>query len=163
LGSQSQSTSGNGLSATRRRSAIAIRWLSLPLAAFVAIAPLWSLRSEYQRSKHLIPTIATVLDARAVSASRVTTEWEAYVRYPVRGQSTENSVRVWTHFDLDKGDAITLLVDPDTGDAEDDTRSMGWIMVIAGLIVGAFFLLIGFRQMGVMLRRDRELHRDASA
>jgi hypothetical protein len=142
---------------------MAIRWLSLPLAAFVVIAPTWALHSEYLRAERLIPTSATVLDARVASTSRVTTEWEVYVRYPVRGQSTENSVRVWTPFDVDKGDTITLLVDPATGDAEDDVRGMSWIMAIAGLIIAAFFVLAGFWQMGVMLRRDRESREDPSA
>jgi hypothetical protein len=163
LNDQPQPTSRSRLSATRRRTAIAIRWLSLPLAAFVTIAPLWSLRTDYQRAEHMILTPATVLDARVESAARTTTEWEAYVRYSVHGESVENSVTVWTPFDLDKGDTIKLLVDPVTGDAEDDVRVSSWLMVICGLIAAAFFVLVGFWQMGVMLRRDRESRQDTSA
>jgi hypothetical protein len=144
------------LSPARRKAATAIRWLSVPLAAFVAVAPVYLLRSEYRRDADKIATPATVLDARVVSTSRVTTEWEVYVRYPVGGVSTENSVRVWSRNDLDPGDRITLLVDPATGDAEDDARTMSWVMAISGWIVAAFLWLAGFREMGAMLRRDRE-------
>lgn len=133
-----------------------MRWLSLPMAASIAIASLWLLRSEYRRTEYLIPTTATVLEARVVSASRVTTEWEAYLRYPVRGGSVDNTVRVWTPFDLDQGDTITVLVDPKTGDAEDDLRPMSWVMAICGLLAAAFMVLAGFGLMGAMLRRDRE-------
>lgn len=145
------------LSTTRRRSATAIRWVSLPLAVVIAIAPLGLLRSQYQRAEHLVPTIATVIDARVVSTSRVTTEWDAHVRYPVHGQRTENSVRIWTSIGLDAGETVTLLVDPATGDAEDDLRPMSWLMAALGLLAAAFFLLAGFRGMGAMLKQDRQL------
>jgi hypothetical protein len=130
------------------------------MAAFVAIAPMRSLRSEYQRTEDMIPTRATVLDARVVNAARVSSEFEVYVRYPVRDESVENTVRVWSNFQLDKGDTITLLVDPETGDAEDDMRAIGLLLVVFGLIVAAFFVLVGFGQMGTMLRRDRESRQD---
>jgi hypothetical protein len=150
------------LSATRRRTATAIRWLSIPLAAFAAIAPLWSAYSEYRRTEGMVPTTATVLDAHVVSAARVMSEWEAYVRYPVRGAGTENSVRVWTSFDLHQGDTITLLVDPATGDAKDDKRAMSWLLAAVGLIVAAFMLRVGFGLLGAMLRSDRRSRQDAA-
>jgi hypothetical protein len=156
-------SSASRLSAARRRTALAIRWLSIPLAAVVVIAPLWSLRWEYQRSADLIPTTATVLDARVTNAARVSSEWEIYARYPVRGKPVENSVRVWSNFDLDKGDTITLLVDPATGDAEYDARGMAWLIAAFGAILAAFFVLAGFRAMGAMLRRDRRLREGGSA
>jgi hypothetical protein len=153
-------TSGLKLSTTRRRAAIAIRWMSIPLAVFVAIAPLWSLRSEYRRTANMIPTSATVLDARVVDASRITSEWDVYVRYPLHGKTVENSVRVWTRADLHQGDTIRLLVDPATSDAEDDNRRLGWAMACCGLIVAAFLLLVGFVLLGAMLRRDRQSRQD---
>jgi len=140
------------MSPGRRRMAIAIRWLSLPLAAALVLASTWSLRAEYQRTAHLLPTAATVIEARVVSTSRVTTEWDVYVRYPVRGQSVENSVRVWTPFDLDRGDTITLLVDPDTGHAQDDLRGMAWLLAIVGLLSALFMVLVGFVQTGKLLK-----------
>ncbi len=151
------------LPATRRRMAIALRWLSIPLAMFVAIAPLWSLRSEYRRTANMTATSATVLDARVVNASRITSEWEVYVRYRARGRTVENPVRIWTGADLHEGDTVSLLVDPATGDAEDDHRAMGWAMAACGALVAVFFLLVGFRAMGAMLRRDRQWRKDGSA
>jgi hypothetical protein len=143
--------------------AIVIRWLSLPLAAFVAIAPIWLLTSEYQRAAKKIPTVATILDARVVNAARIMTEWEIYARYPVRGANTENSVHVWASSDLHAGDTVTLLVDPTTGDAEYDTRGMSWLMAVSGMIVATFFVLVGFGKMGAMLKRDRESRRNGLA
>lgn len=146
--------------------AITLRWISIPLAACVAIASLWSLRSELHRTADRIPTSATVLDARVVNASRVMSEWEAYVRYRVRksgrDEIVENSVRIWTSFNLHNGDTIELLVDPATGDAEDDERAMSWLAAAGGLIAAAFLLLVGFGLIGRMLRRDR-LSRDKGA
>lgn len=144
------------LSPARRRAAFAIRWLALPLAAFAALAPLWVLRSEYRRTAHLIPTPATVLEARVVSASRGGSEWDAYVRYRVSSGSTERPVRVWTHFTgLHAGDTITLLVDPTSSHAEDDTRAMAWVLAASGMAVAAFMVAVGYRQLGAMLERDR--------
>ena len=108
----------------------------------------------------MIPTSATVLDARVVDASRITSEWDVYVRYPVHGKAVENSVRVWTSVDLHQGDTIRLLVDPATSDAEDDNRTLGWVMAGCGLIVAAFLLLVGFVLIGAMLRRDRQSRQD---
>jgi len=137
----------------RRKMAIAIRWLSLPFAACVAIASVWSFWHEYRRTEHLMPTTATVIEARVLSTSRVTTEWDAYVRYRIAGRDVENSVRVWTPFDLDEGDTVGLLVDPGSGDARDDLRAMSCAMAIAGLLAALFMVLVGFRLTGAMLRR----------
>lgn len=131
-----------------------MRWLSLPFAACVAAASIWLTWSEYHRTEHLVPTPALVLESRVVSSSRVTTEWEAFVRYRTGGRTIENSVRVWTPFDLDRNDSIVLLVDPVTGDAQDDLRTMSWLMTIAGLLAALFMVLVGFRQAGVLLRRN---------
>jgi hypothetical protein len=133
--------------------AIALRWLSLPFAACVAIASIWSLWSEYRRTEHLIPTTATVIEARVLNTSRVTTEWDAYVRYRLDDRDVENSVRVWTPFDLDQGDTIGLLVDPASGEAQDDLLAMSWAMAIAGVLAALFMVLVGFRLTGAMLRR----------
>jgi hypothetical protein len=147
---------GSTLSAARRRTAVVIRWLSIPLATFAAIAPLWSLQSEYRRTEQMLATPATVLDAHVVNASRISSEFEVYVRYPVHGENVENSVRVWSSFGVDKGDTITLLVDPATGAAQDDLRTTSWLLAAFGLAAAAFLLLAGFWQLGVMLRRDRQ-------
>jgi uncharacterized protein DUF3592 len=146
--------SANRLPSGRRTLAVAIRWLSLPLAVLIAVASICSLRSEYLRIDKLIPTKAIVIDARVVSTSRVTTEWEAYVRYPVRGKDVENSVRVWALFELHNGDAITLLVDPATSDAQDDLRAWSWAMAGIGLLAALFMVAAGFIGMGRMLQRD---------
>ena len=146
--------STNPLPTGRRALAVATRWLSLPLAVLIALASICSLRSEYQRIDKLLPTAATVIEARVISTSRVTAEWEAYVRYPVRDRDVENSVRVWTLFELHKGDTITLLVDPATSDAQDDLRAWSWAMTGIGLLAALFMVAAGFIGVGRMLRRD---------
>jgi len=146
--------SSNRLPTGRRTLAVAIRWLSLPLAVLIAVASIYSLRSEYLRTDKLIPTQATVIEARVISASRVTTEWEAYVRYPVRGMDVENSVRVWALFALHKGDTITLLADPATSDAQDDLRAWSWAQAGIGLLAALFMVAAGFVGVGRMLGRD---------
>ena len=133
--------------------AVAIRWLSLPFAACLALASGWSLWSEHRRTGHLVPTAAEVIEARVQSTSRVATEWDAYVRYPTGDRVVENSVRIWTPFDLDKGDTVRLLVDPVSGDAQGDVRAMSWVIAIAGILAVLFMVLVGFRQTGAMLRR----------
>ena len=146
---------GDLLPPGRRRMAIVLRWTSLPLALFVAVAPLWSLRTEAQRTAQMIRTDATVVSARLVDASRAGSEWDVEARYPARGTTVERSVEVWTFADLQPGSTVVLLVDPATGDAIDDHRVMGWIMAGFGLLLAAFFVLAAFRGTGILLRRDR--------
>jgi len=134
-----------------------IRWLSLPLAAVAIAAPLASLHSVYDHYAGKVLELAEVLESRVARArSRGSgATYDLYVRYRWAGRPVENNVRVTSFRSIHRRDHVRLLIDPRTGDAEDDLRSESWIMVGWGALAATFFVIVGFVAMGRALRRKK--------
>lgn len=144
------------LSPVRRGMATMLRWIALPMAAFCLLAPLsvfWFLQREEAR---LVPADATVLEARVVNASKIGSQYDLWIRYPLRGKSVEGPVSAWSTLGIAKGDTVHVFIDPGNGEARDDPQALAWIVLGFGIAAAVFLVLAGFFGMGAMLRRDRE-------
>jgi hypothetical protein len=143
------------ISSARRRAIQVIRWMSLPLAVFSLGGPLWSLASDYRHYAGMIPTAARVISATVSSAGTkdIGALYDSYVQYTVAGRIAHDNVTVSVSFRrLSAGDTIRLFVDPKTGRAEDSTLPDSWLLVAIGALASLFFVMVGFRYSGAVLR-----------
>jgi hypothetical protein len=144
------------LTAARRRVVLVLHWISLPLAAVCVGGPLWSVASEYHRYDGKQLTEATVLSERvSIPRSRGTQAgYDVEVRYQFGRQEKTDSLLVMSYRLLKPGDKVNVYVDPKTGAATSDDRTLDWEMVAWGGLAAVFFLLVGFRYSGRALATD---------
>ena len=144
------------LSRTRRTSATVVRWIALPMAVLCLLMPVSVLWFLHHAQADLVRADATVLESRVVNASKIGSEYDLWIRYPVRGQSVEGPLRAWSTWGIDKGDTVHIFIDPANGEAKDDPQALAWIVSVFCGAAAVFFVVAGFFGMGAMLRRDRE-------
>jgi hypothetical protein len=143
------------ISSARRRAIQVVRWMSLPLAVFSLGGPLWSLASDYRHYAGMIPTAGRVISATVSSAGAkdIGAIYDSYVQYTVAGRIAHDNVIVSVSFRrLSAGDTVRLFVDPNTGRAEDSTLPDSWLLVAIGALASLFFVMLGFRYSGAVLR-----------
>jgi hypothetical protein len=143
------------ISSARRQAIQVVRWISLPLAVFCLVGPLWALASDYRYYAGMIPTDARVISAtlRAAGAKDIGALYDSYVQYTVAGHIAHDNVTVSVSFRrLSAGDTIRLFVDPKTGRAEDSTLPESWLFLAIGTLTSVFFVMVGFRYSGAVLR-----------
>ena len=143
------------ISSARRRALQVVRWMSLPLAIFSLGGPLWTLASDYRHYAGMIPTDAKVISATlsAVGNKGFGALYDSYVQYTVAGRIVHDNVTVSASFRrISAGDTIRLFVDPKTGRAEDSTLPDSWLLLVIGAMTFIFFIMVGFRYSGAVLR-----------
>jgi hypothetical protein len=144
------------LSPARRKVARVIRWLSLPLAAFVIAVPVMSMQALYREYAGKTLISADIVESELTrSGSRgMGAQYELYVRYKFGDHIVRNHLRVLvSSFSSPRaGGKIDLFVDPKTGGIQDDARSAAWFGVILGAVGGGLLILVGFVATGKMLR-----------
>jgi hypothetical protein len=129
--------------------------MSLPLAVFSLGGPLWSLASDCRHFAGMIPTDAKVISATVSSAGikDMGVLYDSYVQYTVAGRIAHDNLTVSVSFRrLSAGDTVRLFVDPKTGRAEDSTLPDSCLLVAIGALASLFFVMVGFRYSGAVLR-----------
>lgn len=153
------------ISSTRSRAIQVVRWASLPLAVFCLGGPIWTLVSDYRHYAGMIPIDAKVISAklRAAGTKDIGTLYDSYVQYAVAGHLVHDHVTISASLRrLSAGDTIRLFMDPKTGRAEDSTLPDSWAFVAIGCLASLFFVMVGFRYSGAILR-GKPLHRTSGA
>lgn len=149
------------ISPARRRAIQVVRWISPPLAVFCVAGPIWALVSDYRHHTGMIPVDAKVLSAtlRAAGTKDIGTVYNSYVQYTVAGRIIHDNVTISVSLRrLSAGDTIRLFVDPKMGRAEDSTLPDSWALVALGGLASLFFVMIGFRYSGAVLREKPVPH-----
>ena len=146
-----------GDSAKRKTNLKVIRWLSLPMAAFVVIAPAWSAYDMAERYSRMVHTGAYIIESKLWRAGSrgLGVEWDLYVRYPIEGgRQVESNLRVRLNSFRDPrpGQKISVFVDPKSHRAEDDLRLESYCFAGLGLLGGALVYGVGFYATGKVLR-----------
>ena len=141
----------------RRTKLIAIHWLSIPMAAFVIIAPVRSAVDLAGRYSRMFHTDALILESNLTRAGSrgIGAQFELYVRYPVEdGRKVESTLTVMgdTFRSLRPETKIGVFVDPKTHRAEDDLRLDSYFMIGMGAAGGLLLFFVGFYATGRVLR-----------
>ena len=141
----------------RKKILIAIRWFSIPLAAFVAIAPVRSAIGMADRYSGKVQTVAVILESelRRAGTRGSGAEYDLYIRYPIEnGRIVESNIRVMGDIfrSLRPGKKLTVFVDPKTHQAEDDLRLDSYFWSGLGALGAVVLFLLGFVATGRVLR-----------
>jgi uncharacterized protein DUF3592 len=144
------------LSPARKTTLRILRWLSLPLAAFVVAGAAWTTVKVYQQYSGKVLTQARIIDSTLTRAGKrgLGTEYNLYVEYRVGNRAVHNNIRVMVNSfrSMRPGNTIELFVDPETGQAQQDVRLAAWFGLLLAAAGATILVLICFVAAGRMLR-----------
>lgn len=139
-------------SPARLRAIRIVRWLSLPLAAFILVVPTREVYKEWALRKGSARFPATIIEVTSNNSSHTRLPVYQYDLWVSYLPDERANVRVISHRQLHPKDSIRLLRNPGSGRLEVDPFPESWWIVGGVVAVGALFVISIFFLAGAVLR-----------